>query len=148
MVYLVLGGNGYLGSKIVRKLLDRGETVICTKRENSDLSRLSDCGNSIKWISSTIGAINQELEAIKIDCVVNVACNYGRQSMLYGDVIEANIEFPLKVLNKMAEYGVGRFLTIGTGLPDEFNMYSFSKKMFSEFGRFYYQKHNNLHNDQ
>lgn len=142
MNYLVLGGNGFLGSKIVRELLEKSNTVFCTKRENSSLTRLEEKAQLVCWINTTQSDINELFQTNHIDCVINVACNYGRQSMLYGDVIEANIEFPLMILNKMAEYGSGRFLTIGTGLPDEFNMYSFSKKMFSEFGRFYYQKHN------
>lgn len=141
MNYLVLGGNGFLGSKIVREMILRKDTVICTKRPDSDLSRLKEYDNQIVWISNHMDEIENTFRTYQIDCVVNVACNYGRQSVLYGDVIEANIEFPLKVLNKMTECGTGRFLTIGTGLPDELNMYSFSKKMFSEFGRFYEEKH-------
>lgn len=141
MNYLVLGGNGFLGSKIVKLLLKRGNRVICSKRENSNMERLEECLDSLCFVSNSIDEIENLFQKEKIDFVVNVACNYGRQSLLYGDVIEANIEFPLMVLNKMAENNVKRFLTIGTGLPDDFNMYSFSKKMFSEFGRFYNLKH-------
>ncbi|MCR5286889.1 MAG: NAD(P)-dependent oxidoreductase [Saccharofermentans sp.] len=141
MNYLILGGNGFLGSKIVRMLLSKGNAVICTKRENSDLNRLNDLNDRINWVGTDIVESGILFEQNSIDCVINVACNYGRQSVLYGDVLEANIEFPLKVLNKITEYGIRRFMTIGTGLPDEFNMYSFSKKMFSEFGRFYHNKH-------
>lgn len=141
MNYLVLGGNGFLGSKIVKKLLEKNDTVFCTKREHSSLERLGEKAQEVHWLTTSSADVEAFFNTNHVDCVINVACNYGRQSMLYGDVIEANIEFPLKVLNKMAEFGEGRFLTIGTGLPDEFNMYSFSKKMFSEFGRFYYKKH-------
>ena len=141
MRYLVLGGTGFLGSKIVHKLISSGNEVACTKREGSHMERLLDCMDKIDVVSTSLCDIEMYFQTKKTDCVINVACNYGRQSMLYGDVLEANIEFPLKVLNKMTEYGVQRFLTIGTGLPDELNMYSFSKKMFSEFGRFYHEKH-------
>lgn len=40
MNVLVLGGNGYLGSKVVRALVLRNENIFSTIRENSDLSRL------------------------------------------------------------------------------------------------------------
>ena len=33
------------------------------------------------------------------------------------------------------------YLTIGTSLPNDLNMYSFSKKMFNQFGQFYAKKH-------
>ena len=82
------------------------------------------------------------MEYDHFDLILNMACSYGRKSVLYNNVIEANIDFPLHVLNCAVERGTKRFLTIGTGLPDELNMYSFSKKMFSEFGKYYASYHN------
>ena len=141
MNFLILGGNGYIGSKVTRELLKKGHTVVCTKRVSSDLSRLSDLQDQIKWIPASVDGVEAAMQYIKFDYVLNMACNYGRSNVLYDDVIEANIEFPLKVLNIVVENGTKNYLTIGTGLPDELNMYSFSKKMFSEFGRFYVEKH-------
>ena len=141
MNVLVLGGNGYIGSKVARELVARGENVVCTKRENSDLSSLNGIKDRIKWIPASIDGIGFAMQDMHFDYVLNMVCNYGRSNTLYDDVIEANIEFPLKTLNCVVEHGTNHFLTIGTGLPDELNMYSFSKKMFSEFGRFYVEKH-------
>lgn len=144
MNILILGANGYLGSKIVHALNRRDISVICTKRPRSNLMRLNDLvdDEKIKFIPASVEAIESALQYTYFDWVLNIACNYGRSNGLYDNVIEANIEFPLKVLDKVVEYGTNQFLTIGTGLPDHFNMYSFSKKMFSEFGRFYVEKHN------
>lgn len=141
MNILILGGNGYLGSKLTRKLVEKGYTVVCTKRYGSDLSRLSDIDNKIKWIPASVDAVETATKYMSFDYVINMVCNYGRSNILYGDVLEANIEFPLSVLNKIVENETNNFLTIGTGLPDELNMYSFSKKIFNEFGRFYVEKH-------
>lgn len=138
---MILGGNGYLGSKIVRALIHEENAVVCTRREQSDLSRVADMENKITWIQAAVDNIDAVLQHINFDYVINLACNYGRSNGLYDDVIEANLEFPLKVLNKAVEYGTMNFLTIGTGLPDEFNMYSFSKKTYADFGRFYTGKH-------
>lgn len=140
MNILVLGGNGYIGSKVSSYLVENGHSVVCTKRVTSDLSKLKHY-ETIKWIPASIDGVESALQYMSFDYVINVACNYGRSNVLYDDVIEANIEFPLKVLNIVVEHGTKKFLTIGTGLPGEFNMYSFSKKMFSEFGRFYVEKH-------
>lgn len=142
MNVLFLGGNGYLGSKIVRLLASEGNKIVCTKRAESDLSRLEDIKDKIIWIPASVDAIDVATQYTSFDYVLNVACNYGRSNVLYDNVIEANIEFPLNVLNKAVESGVRNFLTIGTGLPEEFNMYSFSKKIFGDFGRFYGSKHN------
>lgn len=142
MNYLILGGNGYLGSKVTRTLVGSGNTVVCTKRLTSDLSRLSDIQKNITWIPASVDAVDAAMRYTNFDYVLNMACNYGRSDKLYDNVIEANIEFPLRVLNKVSEKDGARYLTIGTGLPENLNMYSFSKKMFNEFGRFYSNKHN------
>lgn len=142
MNVLILGGNGYLGSKVVRFLVETGHKVISTRREKSDISRLEDIKDKLVWIPASEDAIEASTRYETFDCVINMACNYGRENVLYGNVLEANIEFPLRALNKAVEGGTRSFLTLGTGLPEDFNMYSFSKKMFAEFGRFYVEKHN------
>lgn len=141
MKFLVLGGNGYIGSKITRILVEDGHNVVCTKRSSSNLSRLEDLSNNIKWVPASIDGVKSAMQYVDFDYVLNMACNYGKSTVLYDDVIEANIEFPLKVLNTAVVHGTKKFLTIGTGLPDKLNMYSFSKKMFSEFGKFYVEKY-------
>lgn len=141
MNLLVLGGNGYIGSKVTRNLVKDNHSLVCTKRSSSNLSRLEDLNEKIKWIPASVDSVEAAMKYEKFDAVLNMACNYGRSNVLYDDVIEANIEFPLKVLNTAVEHGTKNYLTIGTGLPDDLNMYSFSKKMFSEFGRFYVDKH-------
>lgn len=138
MNILILGGNGYLGSKVVNYLLCEGHKITCTKRETSDISRLQ--GKRLNWIPASVDAVEVAMGYERFDWVINMACNYGRSTVLYDNVLEANIEFPLRVLNKAAEYKVKNFLTIGTGLPDYFNMYSFSKSMFGSFGEFYVEK--------
>ena len=141
MNVLILGGNGYLGSKVSRQLVKDGHHVVCTRRSSSDISKLNDIKDKIIWIPASIDGIESAMQYVEFDYVLNMACNYGRSNKLYDDVINANIEFPLKVLNTAVEHGLKKYLTIGTGLPDDFNMYSFSKKMFSEFGRFFVEKH-------
>lgn len=125
----------------MHSLISEGNTIVCTKREKSNLSRVADIENEIIWVQASVDAIDAALQYTSFDYVMNMACNYGRSNVLYDSVIEANIEFPLKVLNKAVESGTKNFLTIGTGLPEEFNMYSFSKKVYGSFGQFYVDKH-------
>ena len=138
---LILGGNGYLGSKVIRRLLIEDHRVVCTKRSTSNLERLEDIKDQIKWIPASVDAVETAAGFEPFDYMINMACNYGRGTFLYDNVLEANIVFPLKTVNKMVEMGTKNYITIGTGLPDDFSMYSFAKKMFSEFGKFYVDKH-------
>ncbi|MCR5592205.1 MAG: NAD-dependent epimerase/dehydratase [Saccharofermentans sp.] len=138
MTVLVLGGNGYVGQKLSNLLAKRNDEVICTVRNTKAREELTS--DKIRCLPASSDAIETALRYTDVDVVVNCACNYGRSEGLYGDVIEANIEFPLKVLDLVASKGVKKYITIGTGLPDEINMYSYSKKMFSDFGKFYTDK--------
>lgn len=136
----MLGGNGYLGSKVAERLVEECHSLVCTKRRSSNLSRMKKLDSEIRWIPASVDAVETAVNYSKFDWIINMVCNYGRGNVLYDNVINANIEFPLKVLNVAAENEIPNYLTIGTGLPDGLNMYSFSKKMFSEFGRFYADK--------
>ena len=139
MKVLVLGGNGYLGRKVVEMLRHENE-VTCSIRDENIRHLFNERG--FNTIVSSYSSISDELKNNHYDAVLNSVCNYGRSEFIYGDVIEANIEFPLKILDYAVANGTNRFITIGTGLPDSLNMYSYSKKMFSEFGRFYVSKKN------
>lgn len=140
MRFLVLGGNGYLGSKIINELSREKNRIVATKREKSNIGRVKS--ENVLWIPAKAEAVKTAMLYEPFDWILNMACNYGRSNVLYDDCIAANFQFPLEVLNLAAEFRVGNYLTIGTGLPDGFNMYTMSKSMFAEFGKFYSDRHN------
>lgn len=140
MKILLLGGNGYLGSKVARALLEAGNSIVCTTRASSSLSRIADIKNRLTLIPASIDAIEATAIATQFDYVINAVCSYGRSGSSYDDVIEANTVFPLRILNNVTENKKCYYMTIGTGLPDSLNIYSFSKKILNEFGKFYCEK--------
>lgn len=142
MNYLILGGNGYLGSKITKTLIQEGHTVVCTKRDSSNLSRLIGLSDSIHWIPATDNAVETTMRQCDFDCVLNMVCNYGKKANQDSETIKSNLVFPLNVLISAVQNGIKKILTIGTSLPYDINMYSFTKKMLSDFGRFYACKNN------
>ncbi len=140
MNFLILGGNGYLGSKVVRLLVNSGNSVTCTIRPLSDRSRLKDLQDRIIWIPASKEGIENALKSKKHDYVLNLACSYEKPNSFYSDILEANLEFPLMALSCAVECGVKKYLTIGTSLPPSFNMYSFSKNILGKYGEFYVSK--------
>lgn len=142
MRFLILGGSGYLGSKIVNELAADKHYFVATKRVESNTDRVNS--KNVLWIPAHTDAVKTAMlyEPEPFDWVLNMACNYGKSNMLYNNCIAANLLFPLEILNLAIEFGVCNYLTIGTSLPDEFNIYALSKNMLAKFGKFYADKHN------
>lgn len=115
MNILVLGGNGYLGSKIVKQLVLKNSHVFSTIREQSDLSRLNDIKDNINFVNAKYQDIDNMLSDVRIDCIVNMVCDYGRCANI--DMIHSNLMFPLEVLELAAKNKVNKFITVGTALP-------------------------------
>lgn len=139
MNILVLGGNGYLGSKLIAQLVQKKENVFSTIREQSNLSRLNEVKNNINFVKAEYADIKRLLSDEKIDCVVNMVCDYGRKCNR--DMIYSNLMFPLEVLELASTYKVDQFIAIDTALPKDLNLYSFTKNSFSEYGKFYSEKY-------
>ena len=142
MKVLLLGSTGYLGKNIANKLVEDGHYVICVVRSTSDCSGLDASNSAILLIKNSISQIETTIKEQNIDWVINAVCTYKPNDSLYGDMLESNVTFPLNVLNLAIKYNVKFYMTIGTGLPDDFNVYSFTKHEFAEFGRFFSKKNN------
>ncbi len=136
MTVLVLGGTGYLGGNIVDRLVRANHAVICTVRPDSDCSRLQLSSGQVTLISSRLEQVEITLRNTKVDWVINGVCTYNQNKSLYGDMLESNVIFPLGVLNCAIKYGVRNFMTMGSSLPSDLNVYSFTKSKFGEFGEF------------
>ncbi len=141
MNILILGGTGYLGGNIVSCLSRAGHHVYCVIRPTSDTSRICQTGRGKVILLSNDRAILEDVFGdIPFDCIINGVCTYKPNATLYGDMFESNVVFPLSVLNLAIKYHVKHFITMGTGLPDDFNVYSFTKAKFADFGRFLSKK--------
>ena len=137
MRVMILGAGGYLGKKVIQCFLKAEHEVTGvyrTGRETVDIGM-------INAISAEMDAIAAELQNREYDCIVNCAAVYERQGITLHEVVDANMIFALRVLNCAVECGVKKFITIDTSLPKEFNLYSFTKKQFAEFGEYYTKRY-------
>ena len=128
MKIMILGARGYLGRKLTTYFREQGVKVVQVVRED-DASKGVDTINCDN--------IYDELQSEQYDWVVNCVAVYEKNSIDRMAIIQANLIFALQVLEWVAITKTANFLTIDTSLPEELNLYSFSKKKFAEFGRFY-----------
>ncbi len=135
MNILLLGATGYLGGNIVHRLAQDGHKQVCVVRGSSDTSRIEGTQN-VSFVSSDLSEIEVVFKYSHIDWVVNSVCTYKTNNTLYGDMLVSNILFPLGVLNLAVKYNIKNFITIGTSLPEDINLYSFTKHKYGEFGKF------------
>jgi len=133
---IVFGATGYLGSKVVCRLVAEGNTVLCIVRKTSSLARLDAVKDQVQFCDP------EQLPALlkqesPYDCLLNLACRYPRNSKSDMDMFEANLYQPLRIFTACLESGVKKFLTIGTGLPDDLNVYALSKAKFAQILKWY-----------
>jgi nucleoside-diphosphate-sugar epimerase len=141
---LLTGATGYLGSFLLRKLVELNFNVIVVKRNTSSIRRIEDIKNSITFYD--LETIDWELlfSSVKFDIVVHTAANYGRNGEQIREIFKANFDFPVQILSLAIQYNVPYFINTDTSLPKLLNSYSLSKKMFAECLNFYSNKVNVL----
>lgn len=137
MRIMILGGNGYLGRHLSDYLKKTGVEVVRTVRDTTQVGE-EQLG---EMISSDLLVIKKELRDNEYDAIINCVVVYEKKDTTLHEIIEANLVFALSVLDYAVESGVKKFVTIDTSLPKELNLYSFTKKSFADYGRFYVQKY-------
>jgi GDP-L-fucose synthase len=135
---LVTGGNGFLGSHVVRKLIERGAKVFSPGSREYDLTRLE--------------AIRGLLEETQPDLIIHLAAKVGGIGANRAHPAEFfydNLMMGVQLLHESWKHGVDKFVAIGTvcaypkytpipfreedlwnGYPEETNApYGLAKKM-------------------
>lgn len=138
MRILLTGVTGYLGSHLAMALLAKGCEIVGLKRKSSSLHR-------IETISAQL--ILYDLEEVemsglftqhgKIDAVIHTATCYGRKGESATQIAEANLMYPLRLLDAAAALGGGLFINTDTVLNKFTNPYALSKGQFTEWGQFH-----------
>lgn len=139
---LLLGGTGYVGRHLVPVLAVDNDVTLLT-RHSSDISFLNKLEAPARKNIRTASLDDLCFGGFMLtngsgggyDWFINLSCSYMRAGNYR--VWESNYEVPSGVLLKLGETGVfPDVLTIGTGLPDNFNLYGFSKKQFLDLCNF------------
>ena len=144
MKILLTGATGFLGSALLKKLLEKGHEVIILKRSFSDLRRITNEIDSIKsYDVDKVSVENIFLENKKIDTIIHTATCYGRNNETAPHIFQSNTYFPLRIIDAASKNGVKTFINTGTMLPlaktGQMHDYVLSKRQFIEWGRHYSQ---------
>lgn len=131
MRIVMLGGTGYLGSRLVQKLASNGHNVLCITRFPQKY-----VGNKEAEYCDLM-CMEQRIKCYKPEIFISAVGKYLKGEITEHEVMEANFEVPAKVLHLCIMSGVNRAITIGTSLPDNFNIYTLSKKLFADLGQWY-----------
>ena len=138
----VSGATGYLGLNLIRALLAQGETVLGVARKKNDsleclLSEYKDRFCVCELASSDL---LYEMQSFCPQVVYSTTCCYESDAGFLEKTVDSNYVFPFHLLKCLMRVNNGsekRFINISTSLPAELNLYTLTKKQFSELGKFY-----------
>lgn len=108
-INLVTGGTGFIGSAVVRHLLERGEAVRVLVRRGSDLRNLA--GLPVELAYGDLRDRNAVREAIRgCQRLYHVAASYRLWSLNPEELYEVNVDGTRNILEAAGEEGVGRIV--------------------------------------
>lgn len=146
MTILVTGGGGFIGSHLVRRLVQNGQTVHLLVKEHTDLARIRDLAPSLSLHVGDIcdlPGIMKIVADVRPSGVYHLAASNIQSGVTRGDedVIRTNVLGTVNLLTAMRPMpyqffvGSGSFLEYGvkdhpvkeTDLPEPREVYSISK---------------------
>lgn len=139
---LVTGATGFLGSHLVKKLLDESYQVVIFKRSFSDANRIKDVLSELLVFDIDKTSLETPFRLLgKIDAVIHTATCYGRKQESISDVFQSNTWFPLQLLETAISFQTNFFFNTDTyfnkndipylGLVN----YSLSKEQLRQWGK-------------
>jgi len=134
---LLTGGTGYLGSHILKRLIQEKYDVVVLKRSSSYITRISEVLNDSHCYNLDQTPLDQVFRAEKFSTILHCATNYGRGNTDPIKVIDANLILPLKLLDLAKKNGIPYFINTDTILDKGISYYSLSKKQFKDWLRQY-----------
>lgn len=137
---VITGITGFLGSRVATAQVAAGNKVVGIVRPTSDLFRLAAIRDRI-----TLAYAGQESLAEifdqGVDAVVHTATNYGRENEPTIPLLEANVAFPLSLVETCLKYKVRAFINTDSFFSSNpsshayLAAYSASKRQFVERAR-------------
>jgi CDP-paratose synthetase len=121
--FLILGGSSYLGRELVKLLEGQGHTV-------SAVVRSETAATKIRQISKTTSIIfDHEAITSDQDFLLNLIVDYGRKGESLSQLLEANLLYPLRLIEKSS---FKTLINFSTALHKNVSNYSLSKTLLED----------------
>ncbi len=130
------GSTGFLGSHLLKRLINKHYNVIALKRSTSSLSRIEGCSGKFKLYDADLTDVGKIFDENRIDCIIHTAANFGRNEESAVDVVRSNVVFPLNLLEKGIRAGIKVFINTDTFTKPDYGrlkFYSLTKRQFNEW---------------
>ncbi len=134
---LLTGATGFLGSYLLKKMLDEDFDVVVLKRTTSNTSRIKSLLPQLQSYDIDIITPEKIFRENKIDIILHAATDYGRKENSPLNIINANLILPLMLLHEGMKHGIKAFINTDTMIDKHVNHYSLSKAQFREWLKTY-----------
>lgn len=129
---LLTGATGFLGSRLLKKLLDEKYSVVCLKRRTSDLKRVDGFWKKCEWIDIEEKDYEYIFEKYNVNVVIHCATEYGKNKTDTIGVYNSNLVFPLKLLECANKYDCRLFINTSTFFVREVNSLWTQEKLYAD----------------
>ena len=135
---VITGATGFIGSHLVRSLVQQGWNVHALKRSSSSIGSLADL-KEVHWHDVNSSSLESIWETIgHANVVYHLATNYGRNDQPASEVARTNLLFPMQMLELADRHEVPLFIATDTCFPESYpylRNYTLTKKQFAQWGQ-------------
>lgn len=142
MKVLITGATGFLGSHLTKAFIQEGYEVIILKRSFSNTWRISNVLSKVTSFNIDRCSLEQPFKDCgPIDIIIHTATKYDRNGESATQLVDANISYPLKLMETAIAYQTKRFINTDSFIHKGNNgykhlaAYSLTKKHFLDWGR-------------
>jgi CDP-paratose synthetase len=123
---LLTGATGFLGSRLLKRLLSHGYDVVAVKRSFSDLAKIHDCLDhpALHFFDIDVDDPKRIFDQHSIDTILHTATEYGRGSTPIYSILDANLILPLRLAELGIQGGVKCFINSDSFFNKGGNSYS------------------------